>query len=176
MNAVGVIWKPGRASWWTTSWARLQRIMGIAALPMSRSITKRLFRRRLHGLHILWHPAAKVRCAGYCGNPAGSIERLCGYPSELERYQCRKHPQPLPEHLSAGRGGETEQDGRNPFARYHKTRIEKADWKQQHFQSAYLFVRQISFRPMPGLPQLKGRCTLPPFHKAHHLPTLLMRV
>ena len=26
---------------------------------------------------------------------------------------CRKHPQPLPEHLSAGRGGETEQDGRN---------------------------------------------------------------
>jgi hypothetical protein len=24
-----------------------------------------------------------------------------------------------------------------PFARYHKTRIEKADWKQQHFQSAY---------------------------------------
>ena len=43
----------------------------------------------------------------------GSIERLCGYPSELERYQCRKHPQPLPEHLSAGRGGETEQDGRN---------------------------------------------------------------
>ena len=63
-----------------------------------------------------------------------------------------------------------------PFARYHKTRIEKADWKQQHFQSAYLFVRQISFRPMPGLPQLKGRCTLPPFHKAHHLPTLPMRV
>ena len=63
-----------------------------------------------------------------------------------------------------------------PFARYHKTRIEKADWKQQHFQSAYLFVRQISFQLMPGLPQLKGRCTLPPFHKAHHLPTLPMRV
>lgn len=59
MNAAGVIWKPGRASWWTTSWARSQRIMGIAALPMSRNITKRLFRRRLHGLHILWHPAAK---------------------------------------------------------------------------------------------------------------------
>ena len=63
-----------------------------------------------------------------------------------------------------------------PFARYHKTRIEKADWKQKHFQSAYLFVRQISFQLMPGLPQLKGRCTLPPFHKAHHLPTLPMRV
>ena len=63
-----------------------------------------------------------------------------------------------------------------PFARYHKTRIEKADWKQEHFQSAYLFVRQISFQLMPGLPQLKGRCTLPPFHKAHHLPTLPMRV
>ena len=63
-----------------------------------------------------------------------------------------------------------------PFARYHKTRIEKADWKQKHFQSAYLFVRQISFQLMPGLPQLKGRCTLPPFHKAHHLPTLPTRV
>ena len=36
MNAAGVIWKPGRASWWTTSWARSQRIMGIAALPMFR--------------------------------------------------------------------------------------------------------------------------------------------
>ena len=62
-----------------------------------------------------------------------------------------------------------------PFAHYHKTRIEKADWKQKHFQSAYLFIRQISFQLMPGLPQLKGRCTLPPFHKAHHLPTLPMR-
>ena len=59
MWAAGVIWKPGRASWWTTSWARSQRIMGIAALPMSRNITKQLFRRRVHGLHILWHPAAK---------------------------------------------------------------------------------------------------------------------
>lgn len=37
----------------------VQRTMGIAALPMSRNITKQLFRRRLHGLHILWHPAAK---------------------------------------------------------------------------------------------------------------------
>lgn len=43
----------------TRAWARSQRIMGIAALPMSRNITKQLFRRRLHGLHILWHPAAK---------------------------------------------------------------------------------------------------------------------
>ena len=39
--------------------ARLQRIMGIAALPMSRNITKQLFRRKLHGLHILWHPAGR---------------------------------------------------------------------------------------------------------------------
>ena len=35
------------------------RKLGIAVLPMSRSITKRLFRRRLHGLHILWHPAIR---------------------------------------------------------------------------------------------------------------------
>ena len=62
------------------------------------------------------------------------------------------------------------------FCPLPKTCIEKADWKQKYFQSAYLFVRQISFRLMPGLPQLKGRCTLPPFHKAHHLPTLPMRV
>ena len=26
---------------------------------------------------------------------------------------CRKHPQPLPEHLSAGRGGETERYSRD---------------------------------------------------------------
>ena len=43
----------------TRAWARSQRIMGIAALPMSRNITKQLFRRRLHGLHILWHPAKR---------------------------------------------------------------------------------------------------------------------
>ena len=42
-----------------------------------------------------------------------TCKNLIAYSSELERYQCRKHPQPLPEHLSAGRGGETEQDGRN---------------------------------------------------------------
>lgn len=29
-----------------------------------------------------------MRGAGYCGNPAGSIERLCGHPSELERHIC----------------------------------------------------------------------------------------
>ena len=57
---------------------------------------------------------------------------------------------------------------------YHVDRTVR-ETKQKHFQSAYLFVRQISFQLMPGLPQLKGRCTLPPFHKAHHLPTLPMR-
>ena len=42
------------------------------------------------------------------------VADLMGYRhTKLERYQCRKYPQPLPEHLSAGRGGETEQDGRN---------------------------------------------------------------
>ena len=55
-------------------------------------------------------------------------------------------------------------------------RLEEEPKNQKHFQSAYLFVRQISFQLMPGLPQLKGRCTLPPFHKAHHLPTLPTRV
>ena len=49
-----------------------------------------------------------MRCAGYCGDPAGSIERIRGHPSELEWHQCRKHPQPLPECLSAGRSGRTE--------------------------------------------------------------------
>ena len=34
-------------------------------------------------------------------------------PSELERHQCRKHPQPLPECLSAGRGDETERYSRD---------------------------------------------------------------
>lgn len=54
-----------------------------------------------------------MRCAGYCGDPAGSIERIRGHPSELEWHQCRKHPQPLPEHLSAGRGDETERYSRD---------------------------------------------------------------
>ena len=56
-----------------------------------------------------------------------------------------------------------------------KSTHEKADWKQQHFQSAYLFVRQISFQLMLGLLQLEVRCTLQLFHKAYHLPTLPMR-
>lgn len=34
--------------------------------------------------------------------------RIRGHPSELEWHQCRKHPQPLPECLSAGRSGRTE--------------------------------------------------------------------
>ena len=37
-----------------------------------------------------------------------------------------------------------------PFACYHKTRIEKADWKQQHFQSAYL-LGSLSERQPPAL-------------------------
>lgn len=38
---------------------QLQRIMGIAALPMFRNTMKQSFRRKLHGLHILWHPAGR---------------------------------------------------------------------------------------------------------------------
>ena len=30
----------------------------------------------------------EVRGAGYCSNPAGSIERIRGHPSELEWHQC----------------------------------------------------------------------------------------
>ena len=37
----------------------LQRIMGIAALPMFRNTMKQSFRRKLHGLHIWWHPAGR---------------------------------------------------------------------------------------------------------------------
>ena len=48
------------------------------------------------------------RVAVYARVSTSSEERLCGYPSELERHQCRKHPQPLPECLSAGRSGRTE--------------------------------------------------------------------
>ena len=42
-----------------TSIRRLQRIMGIAALPMFRNTMKQSFRRKLHGLHIWWHPAGR---------------------------------------------------------------------------------------------------------------------
>lgn len=42
-----------------------------------------------------------------------TIERIRGHPSELEWHQCRKHPQPLPEHLSAGRSGRTERNDGN---------------------------------------------------------------
>ena len=58
----------------------------------------------------------------------------------------------------------------------HRIRTEKADWKQKHFQSACLFIRQISFQLMLGLLQLEVRCTLQLFHKAYHLPTLPTRV
>ena len=37
----------------------VQRIMGIAALPMFRNTMKQSFRRKLHGLHIWWHPAGR---------------------------------------------------------------------------------------------------------------------
>ena len=40
-------------------WVRSQRITEIAALPTFQNITKRLFHRELHGLHILWHPAKR---------------------------------------------------------------------------------------------------------------------
>ena len=38
---------------------KVQRIMGIAALPMFRNTMKQSFRRKLHGLHIWWHPAGR---------------------------------------------------------------------------------------------------------------------
>ena len=40
---------------------------------------------------------------------------IAGGSSDTDSFmeECRKYPQPLPEHLSAGRGGETEQDGRD---------------------------------------------------------------
>ena len=34
-------------------------LMGIAALPMFRNTMKQSFRRKLHGLHIWWHPAGR---------------------------------------------------------------------------------------------------------------------
>ena len=71
----------------------------------------------------------KVRCAGYCGNPAGSIERIYWYPSELERHQCRKHPQPLPECLSAGRSGRTERyDGNAVWKEVRYSGVAGSKW------------------------------------------------
>ena len=55
----------------------------------------------------------------------------------MERHQCRKYPQPLSEHLSAGRGGETEQDGRN------------AVWKE---------VGYVDLAPVKELVSLQRRC------------------
>ena len=62
-----------------------------------------------------------------------------------------------------------------PFARYHKIRMKKPIGNRNISNRLIFFIRQISFRLMPGLLQLEVRCTLQLFHKAYHLPTLPMR-
>lgn len=58
-GAVNLIFSQTRAYLAANTWARSQRIMGIAALPMFRNTMKQSFRRKLHGLHIWWHPAGR---------------------------------------------------------------------------------------------------------------------